>query len=172
VGTVVLGDGVDEAEFFSEQVVGIGEDGEGQAVLAAHEVALPFGLGADGDHKGVALAECSVEVAPGFKLGDAVGAPAATKELDDEWPAKGEHVVGADEAAGSVIESKVRGDCADGEDAVFNAGEEEICDSLLADGQALGLHEVAGVGGDLVELVLKGCGGHYNLPESFLKLNF
>ena len=40
VGAVVLGDGVDEAEFFGERVAGVGEDGEGQAVLAGHEVAL------------------------------------------------------------------------------------------------------------------------------------
>ena len=91
VGAVVLGDGVDEAELFGELVAGVGEDGEGQAVLAGHEVALALGLRADGDHEGFALAEGAVEVAPGFEFGDAVGAPAAAEELDDEW-AEGEQV--------------------------------------------------------------------------------
>ena len=52
---------------------------------------------------------------------------------------------------------RTRGRGADGEDAVFDAGGEELFDGALADGEALRLHEVAGVGGDLVELVLK-CG--------------
>jgi hypothetical protein len=59
-----------------------------------------------------------------------------------------------------VFEGELGGDGADGEDAVFNAGGEELGDGALADGQALGLHQVAGVGGDLVELVLQGGGGH------------
>ena len=101
-----------------------------------------------------ALAERAVEVAPGFELGDAVGAPAAAKELDDQR-AEGEQVGAADEAAGGVVEGELGGDGADGEDAVFDAGGEELGDGALADGQALGLHQVAGVGGDLVELVLK-----------------
>ncbi len=101
-----------------------------------------------------ALAEGAVEIAPGFELGDAVGAPAAAEELDDEG-AEGEHVGAADEAAGGVVEFELGGDGADGEDAVFNAGVEELGDGALADGQALLLHQVAGVGGDLVELVLK-----------------
>ena len=45
------------------------------------------------------LAESAVEVAPGFEFGDAVGAPAAAKEFDDER-AKGEEIAGADEFAG------------------------------------------------------------------------
>ena len=101
-----------------------------------------------------ALAEGAVEVAPGFELGDAVGAPAAAEELDDER-AEGEQVGGADEAACGVVEFELGGGGADGEDAVFNAGGEELGDGALTDGQALLLHEVAGVGGDLVELVLE-----------------
>ena len=51
---------------------------------------------------------------------------------------------------------------ADGEDAVLDAGGEEVGDQLLGDGEALGLDESASVLGDLVELVLKGqgAGGH------------
>ena len=117
------------------------------------------GLRADGDHEAFALAEGAVEVAPGFELGDAVGAPAAAEELDDEG-AEGEQVGAADEAAGGVVEFEFGGDGADGENAAFNAGGEELGDGALADGQALGLDQVAGVGGDLVELILEsGHGG-------------
>ena len=104
-----------------------------------------------------ALAELAVEIAPGFQLGDAVGAPAAAKELDDQR-AEGEQVGAAHQAAGGVVEGELGRECADGQDAVFDAGGEELRDGALADGQALGLHQLAGVGGDLVELVLKG--GH------------
>ena len=157
VGAVVLGDGVDEAELFGQGAAGVGEHGEGQAVLAGHEVVLPLDLRADGDHEGFALTELTVEVAPGFQLGDAVGAPAATKEFDDQG-AEGEHVRAADAAAGGVVEGKFGGDGADGEDAVFNAGGEELGDRALADGKAVGLDQLTGVGGDFVELVLKASG--------------
>ena len=42
---VVLGDGVDEAELLGDEVAGGVEDGEGQAMLAGHEVGLALGLG-------------------------------------------------------------------------------------------------------------------------------
>ena len=106
-----------------------------------------------------ALAERAVEIAPGFELGDAVGAPAAAEEFDDQRP-EGEQIGRADQAAGGVFERELGGDGADGEDAVFNAGGEELGDGALADGQALGLHQVAGVGGDLVELVLQSAVDH------------
>ncbi len=38
----------------------------------------------------------------------------------------------------------------------LDAGGEEFLDGAFADGEALGLHEVPRVGGDLVELVLEG----------------
>jgi len=154
VGAVVFGDGVDEAEFFGDEVSGVGEDGEGQTVLAGHEVALAGDLRADGDHEAFALTEGAVEIAPGFKLGDAVGAPAAAEEFDDERT-ESEEVGRADEAAGGVFEFELRGEGADGKDFFFDAGSEELGDGALADGKALLLDEVAGVGGDLVELVLK-----------------
>jgi hypothetical protein len=156
VSAVILRDGVDEAEFFSECIAGIGEDREGKAMLAGHEIALALRLRADGDHEGFVLADGSVEITPGFKLSDAVGAPAAAKEFDDEG-AKSEHVFAADDAAGSVVEFEVWSDGADGENVVFNAGGEQLSDSALAYGKALLLDEVTGVGSDLVELVLK-CG--------------
>ena len=155
-GAVILGDGVDETEFFGELVAWVVEDGEGQTVLAGHEVALALGLRADGNHEAFTLAKGAVEVAPRFKLGDAVRAPAAAEELDDHG-AEGEHVLAADQAACGVVELEIGGDGADGENVIFNAGGEELFDGTLADGQALGLHQVAGIGGDLVELVLK-CG--------------
>lgn len=70
---------------------GVGEDGERKAVLADHEVALAGSLRADGSEQRAGLAEASVEVAPSFELGDAVGAPAAAKEVEDEGP-EGEQV--------------------------------------------------------------------------------
>ena len=157
VGAVVIGDGVDEAEFFGDGVAGVGEDGERQAMLAGHEVALARDLRADGDHEGVALAEGAVEIAPGFELGDAIGAPAAAEELDDQR-AEGEQVGGADEAAGGVFEGELGSDGADGEDFLLDAGGEELGDGAFANGEAVGLDQVAGVGGDLVELVLQGGG--------------
>ena len=63
---VVLGDCVDEAEFFGDGVAGVVEYWEGEAVLAGHEVALAGDLGADGDQEAFTLAEGAVEVAPGF----------------------------------------------------------------------------------------------------------
>ena len=50
IGAVIVGDGVDEAELLGKSAAGIGEHGERQPVLAGHEVALAFGLRADGNH--------------------------------------------------------------------------------------------------------------------------
>jgi len=159
VVAVVLGDGVGEAELFGQGAAGVGEHGEWQAVLAGHEVVLPLGLRAYRNHQAFTLAELAIEVAPGFKFGDAVRAPAAAKELDDQG-AEGEHVRAADEATGSVVEGELGGDGANGEDAVFNAGGEELLDGALADGKAVGLNQLACVGGDFVELVLEGGHGY------------
>ena len=154
---MVLGDGVGEAELLGQGAAGVGEDGKGQAVLADHEIALAGGLRADGGEKRAGFAEGRVEVAPGLELRDAVGAPAAAKEVEDEWP-EGKKIGRADGAAGGVREGEFGGDGADGEDFVFDAGGEELGDGALADGHALRLDEVARVLGDLVELVLEG--GH------------
>jgi len=81
---VILGDGVDEAELFREHAAGVVEYWERQAMLAGHEVALPFDLRPDGHHEPVALAESAIEVTPGFELGDAIGTPATAEELDDQ----------------------------------------------------------------------------------------
>ncbi len=71
---------------------------------------------------------------------------------------EGEQVGRADRAAGGVREGEFGSGGADGQDLFFDAGGEELVDGALADGHALGLDEVARVGGDLVELVLEG--GH------------
>ena len=163
VVAVVLGDGVGEAELFGQGAAGVGEHGEGQAVLAGHEVVLAPGLRADRNHQGLALAELAIEIAPGFKLGDAIGAPAAAKELDDQG-AEGKQVRAADQAAGGVVEGKFGGDGAGREDTIFNAGGEELLDSALADGKTVGLNQLAGVGGDFVELVLES--GHVCGPAA------
>jgi hypothetical protein len=167
VGLVVLGDGVDEAEFFREGAAGVVQHRKRQPVLAGHEVALPLDLRADGDHERFALAEGAVEVAPRFELGDAIGAPAAAEEFDDEG-AECEQIGGANQAAGGVFEGELGSDGADGEDSLLDAGGEQLGDGALTHGKAIGLHQVAGVGGDFVELVLQGGGGHGYMNFLFL----
>ena len=64
----------------------------------------------------------------------------------------------AHQAAGGVFQRELGSLRADGQDSLFDARGEELFDRAFADGQALRLHQVPGVGGDLVELVLEG--GH------------
>ena len=123
-------------------------------MLLCGEVGLALGLGADGDEERAAFADLAVEVAPGFELGDAVGAPAAAEKVDDEG-AEGEEIAASDEVAGGVLQLEVGRLCSYGEDAVLDAGGEELFDGSLADGEAVGGHELAGAGGDGVELVLE-----------------
>ena len=164
VSTVVLGNRVDEAKLFGEGVAGVSEHRERQAVLAGHEVALAGGLRADGDHEGITGADRTVEIAPGLKLCDTVGTPAAAEKFDDQGT-KGKEIGAAHEAAGSVAEGEFWSGGPDGEDAVLNAGVEELGDGALTNGQALGLHQVARVRGDLVELVLKANSDHQSGPK-------
>ena len=132
----------------------VGEEREGDGVLAGGEVALALGLRGDADDEGAAFAEGGIEVAPGFELGDAVGAPAAAEEIDDER-AEGEQVGGADELPEKSGRANAGARGADGEDAVLDAGAKQFFDGALADSEALRLDQGAGLGGDLVELVLK-----------------
>ncbi len=140
-----------------------------EAVLLEGEVVLAGGLGGDGDEERVASAEFGLEVAPGFEFGDAVGVPAAAEEVDDEG-AEGEEVGGVDGFVGAgVFEGEGRGLGADLQDAVFDAGVEEVGGGLFGDGEALGLDEGSGVLGDAVELVLQrlfGAGGHGPPPPA------
>lgn len=62
-------------------------------------------------------------------------------------------------AGGCVGEREGRGRGAGLENAVFNAGGEELGDGALGEGEALGLDESAGVLRDAVELVLQRCVG-------------
>jgi hypothetical protein len=154
IAAEVIGGGPDEAVAFGDGAARVGEEREGDGVLAGGEVALALGLRGDADDQGAAFAEGGIEVAPGFELGDAVGAPAAAEEIDDEGT-EGEQVGGADDAAGEIGQRERGCAGADGEDAVFTSGAEELFDGALADGEALGLDQGAGLGGDLVELVLE-----------------
>ncbi len=139
-----LGDGVGDAELRGEAAGGVGEQGEGALELRG-----------DGDQQRAALAEGGEGGLPGFELGHAVGAPAAAEELDDER-ADGKQVVRADEfAGGGVRQGEAGGGGADGQDAVFDAGGEEVVDGVVGNGEPLGLHERAGLGGDVVELGLE-----------------
>ena len=95
-----------------------------------------------------------MEVAPCFELGDAVGIPAAAEKVDDEG-AEGEKIGGVDELFGEGVFEGERGGLRPGlQDAVFDAGVEEVFGCLFGHCEALGLDEGAGVLGDAVELVL------------------
>jgi hypothetical protein len=153
VAAEIVGEGPDEAELLGEGAAGVGEEREGDAVLGGGEVALALVLRGDADDEGAAFAEGGVEVAPGFELGDAVGAPASAEEIDDEG-AEGEEVGGADDFAGEIGQGEGGGSGTGGEDAVLYTRAEELFDGALADSEALGLDEGAGLGGDVVELVL------------------
>ena len=124
-------------------------------MLLEGEVVLAGGLGGDGNEEGAAFAELGVEVAPGFEFGDAVGVPAAAEEVDDER-AEGEEVGGVDGFVGAgVFEGEGWGLGSGFQDAVFDAGVEEVGSGFFGDGETLGLDEGAGVLGDAVELVLQ-----------------
>ena len=167
-----LGDGVGDAEGGGEVGAGVGEEREGEVVLLDGEVVLAGELGGDADEESAVLAGiifpglshffiCGL---PGFELGHAVGAPAASEEEDDER-ADGEEVGGADQLAGGGGAAEGCGGCggevegwsggADGEDAVFDAGGEEGLDGGVGDGEAVGLDESARLGGDVVEFGLE-----------------
>ena len=158
-GTVVeaerFGDGVGDTEGVGEVGAGVGEYGEGEVVVLDGEVVLAGELGGDGDKEGAAIADGGEGGLPGLEFGDAVGAPAATEEVDDEW-ADGEKVGGTDElAVDGVGKREGRGRRTDGQDAVFDAGGEEFVHGGIGDGEAIGLDERAGLGGDVVELGLE-----------------
>jgi hypothetical protein len=154
VALQVRRDGPDEAELFGDGAARVGEEREGDAVLAGGEVALTLGLGRDADDQGAALAQTRVQVAPGLELGDAVGAPASAEEIHNHR-AEGEQVSGTNDLAGKVRQGEAGGSRADGEDAVFDAGREQLLDRAFADGEAFGLNQGPGLGGDLVKLVLE-----------------
>ena len=155
VAAVIRRDGVGDAEFFCDGGTGVGEQREAEAVLLEGEVVLARGLGGDGDEECAALAELGVEVAPGFEFGDAVGVPAAAEEVDDEG-AEGEEIGGVDGLFGEgVFEGEGGGLRSSLQDAVFDAGVEEVFGGLFGDGETFGLDEGAGVLGDAVELVLQ-----------------
>ncbi len=146
-----FGDGVGDAEGVGEMGAGVGEDGEGEVVVLDGEVVLARELGGDGDEEGAAVADGGEGGLPGLELGHAVGTPAAAEEVDDEG-ADAEEIGGADEfAADGVGEREGGGRGSDGEDAVFDAGGEELVDGVVGDGEAVGLDEGASLGGDVVE---------------------
>jgi len=163
VTALLGGDGVGEAELLGYGAARVGEQREVEAVLVKHEDVLARSLRGDGDEERAAAADLGVQIAPGFEFGDAVRIPAATEEFDNER-AQGEKIGRADGLACACVrqrESRCGG--AGLEDAVFDAGGEELGDGLLGEGEALGLHEGPRVLSDAVELILEGGlerGGH------------
>jgi hypothetical protein len=155
VAAVCLGDGVGDAELFCDDGTGVREERVAQAVLLVGKAVLASGLGGDADEDGTFLAEVGVEVAPGFELGDAVRVPATAEEVDDKGT-EGEEIGRVDGLVGKgVFESEGRGLRPDVQDAVFDAGVEEVCGRSFGDGETLGLDEGAGVLRDAVESVLE-----------------
>ena len=150
VAAVRRRDGVGEAVLGGYGGSGIGQDGEGQGVLAEGKVVLARGLGGDGEKKSSAASQGGVEVAPELELGDAVGAPATAEKIQNDG-AEGEDVGQVDGLAGSGVgEGEIGRGGAGGENAVLNAAGEKLCGGGLRDGEALGLDEGSGVAGDAV----------------------
>jgi len=160
-----LGDGVGDVEGVGEDRACVGEEREGEVVMLDGEVVLAGELGRDGDEQRSLFADGGEGGLPGFELGHAVRAPAASEEEDDER-ADAEEVRGVDEACvgggfagerGGRGVGKIEGGGggADGEDAVFDAGEEEGLHGFVGDGETAGLDQGAGPGGDVVEAGLE-----------------
>ncbi len=150
-----LGDGVGDAELGGEVAAGVGEKREREVMLLDSEVVLARELGGDGDEEGAAFADGGEGGLPGFEFRHAIRAPAAAEEGDDEG-ADGKEVGGVDElAVDGVGKVEGGGGGADGEDAGLDVGGEEVLDGVVCDGEALGLDESAGLGGDVIELGLK-----------------
>ena len=160
-----LGNGVGDVEGVGEHGAGVGEEGIGEVVVLGGEVVLAGKLGGDGDEECALFADGGEGGLPGFELGHAVRAPAAAEEDNDER-ADAEEVGGVNEpgvggggvgerGGGGVGEIEGGGGGSDGEDAVFDAGEEEGLHGFIGDGKTTGLDERAGLGGDVVELGLE-----------------
>jgi hypothetical protein len=168
-GAVVLlhwfGNGVGDVEGVGEDGTGVGEEGIGEVVVLGGEVVLAGELRGDGDQERALFADGGEGGLPGLELSHAVGAPAAAEEDDDER-ADAEEVGGMNQAGvgggcvgerggGGVGEVEGGGEGAEGEDAVFDACEEEGLHCLIRDGKTAGLDQGAGLGGDVVELGLE-----------------
>jgi len=164
-GAVVLlhgfGNGVGDVELVGEAGASVGEQGEGEVMVLDGEVVLAGKLRGDGDEESALFADCGEGGLPGFELGHAIGAPAASEEEDDER-ADAKQVCGvnqpgvgggcAGEGGGcGVGQVEGWGGGADGEDAVFDAREEEGLHGFVRDGETAGLDEGAGLRGDVVE---------------------
>jgi hypothetical protein len=160
-----LGDGVGDAEGVGEDGAGVGEEREGDVVMLCSEVVLAGELRGDGDQQCALFADGGEGGLPGFELGHAVRAPATAEEEDDER-ADAEEVCGVNEAGigrgcvgegcgCGVGEIEGGGEGADGEDAIFDAGEEEGLHGFVRDGKTAGLDQGAGPGGDVVETGLE-----------------
>ena len=155
VAAVLLGDAVSDAELLGEFSSGVRKNWERQVMLLQREVVLTAVLRGDRHEERAQVAKLGVQFAPAFKFRGAVRAPAAAEELNDQR-AEREQVGGVDLLAGQRVgQREVRGQRADGQDAVFNAGGEEIRGMLLGDGEPFGLDQRAGVLGDAVEFVLQ-----------------
>ena len=160
-----LGNGVGDVEGVGQGCAGVREQGKGEVVVLRGEVVLAGELGGDRDQECSLFADLGERGLPSFELGHAVGAPAASEEDDDER-ADGEEVRGVHqpgvggggvgEGGGcGVGEVEAGGGGAVGEDAVFDAGGEEVLHGGVGDGETAGLDQSAGLGGDVVELALE-----------------
>ena len=139
-----LGNGIRDLEGVGEDRTGVGQKWIGEVVVLGGEVVLARELGGDGDQQRTFFANGGESRLPGFELGHAVGAPASAKEKDDER-ADAEQVRGMDQSCVSGGRVGEGGSCgvgqiegwggsANGEDMVFDAGEEEGLHGLIGDG--------------------------------------
>jgi len=151
----VLRDGVGDAELLGQGGTGVGEQRVGEAVLFEREVVLTRGLGGDGDEKCAIFAETSVEVAPGFEFGNAIGVPSAAEEVDDER-AEGEEVGGVDGLMSEGVFKREDRSLRSGlQDPVLDTGVEEIFSRFFRDGETFRLYEGTGILRDAVKLILE-----------------
>src|ERR1039457_2743360 len=146
---------IGDAELLGYGRVGIAEDGKRQMVLLQGEVVVAPGLRRDRDEKRSHAADLSVEIAPDFELGDAVGTPAAAEELDHQRTER-KQVGRVDLLAGKRIgQRELRRLRASAKNAAFDAGSEEFRGLSFRDGQPLRLNQGARILRNAVEFVLQ-----------------
>src|ERR1700678_4803941 len=108
-------------------------------MLYRGKVILPHSLRGDPDQQSTAFAHRSVQVSPGFQLGDAVRAPAPAEEVDHQRSQR-QQITAPHNSASGVRESKFRSFRADLKNSVLGPRRIEFCHRTLADLEALWLN--------------------------------
>ena len=124
-------DGVGQAELRRQPAARVRQHGETQPMLPRGKVILTHRLRRDADEQRTALAHDGIEIAPTLKLGDAVRAPAAAEEIDDQGP-NGQQIGAAHHVPGGIGQGEVRGPRADRENPVLHPRRVKIGHCTLA----------------------------------------